>query len=65
MKALLTGNFQQQDAARRALSNLASAGFSADQMKFFVIPAGQHDFYPIGGDEDESPRTEDAAGRPP
>lgn len=63
MKTIITGNFQQQGEAQQALSDLAGAGFAADQTtKFFVNPPGQHDLFPIGGDEDESPGTEDAAG---
>jgi len=62
MTTIITGNFQQQDEAQRALSDLAGAGFAADQTTtFFVNPPGQHDLYPIGGDEDESPGTENAA----
>ena len=63
MTIIITGNFEQQDKAQRALSDLAGAGFAVDQTAtFFVNPAGQHDLFPIGGDEDESPGTEDAAG---
>ncbi len=63
MTTLITGNFQQQDDAQRALSDLAGAGFAADQMTtFFVNPPGQHDRYPIGGDQNQSPGTEDSAG---
>ena len=63
MTTIITGNFQQQDEAQRALSALAGAGFAVDQTTtFFVNPPGQHDRYPIGGDEDESPGMEDAAG---
>lgn len=63
MTTIITGNFQQQDEARLALSDLAGAGFAAGQTTtFFVNPPGQHDLYPIGGDKDESPGTEDAAG---
>jgi hypothetical protein len=62
MTILISGNFQQQDEAQRALSDLAGAGFAAAQTAtFFVNPPGQHDRYPIGGDEDESPGTEAAA----
>ena len=62
MATIITGNFQHQDDARRAWSDLLGAGFGADQMTtFFVNPPGQHDLYPIGGDEDESPGTENAA----
>ncbi len=63
MTTIITGNFQQQDEAQRALSDLTGAGFGADQTTtFFVNPPGQHDRFPIGGDEDESPGTEDAKG---
>ena len=63
MSTIVTGNFQQQDAAERALAALASAGFARDQTTtFFVNPPGQHDLFPIGGDEDESPGTEEAGG---
>ena len=62
MTTIITGNFQQQTEAQHALSDLAGAGFAADKATtFFVSSAGQHDLYPIGGDEKESPGTE-AAG---
>jgi hypothetical protein len=62
MTTIITGNFQQQDEAQRALSDLTGAGFAADHTTtFFVNPPGQHDLFPIGGDEDESPGTEHAA----
>ena len=63
MTTIITGNFQQQDEAKRAVSDLAGAGFATDQTTtFFVNPPGQHDLTPVGGDEDESPGTEGAAG---
>ena len=62
MTTIISGNFQQQAEAQSALSDLAGAGFEAGKTTtFFVNPPGQHDRYPIGGDEDESPGTEDAA----
>lgn len=62
MTTIITGSFQQQDDAQQAWSDLLRAGFGAGQMtQFFVNPPGQHDLYPIGGDEDESPGTENAA----
>jgi len=62
MTILVTGNFQQQDIAQLALADLKAAGFSQDRFTtFFVNPAGQHDLSPIGGDQDESPGTEDSA----
>ena len=61
MTTIIDGNFHQQTDARQAWSALLSAGFGADEMTtFFVNPPGQHDLYPIGGDEDESPGTENA-----
>lgn len=61
MTTIITGNFQQQDDARQAWSDLLGAGFAADQATtFFVNPPGQHDLYAFGGDADESPGTEDA-----
>jgi len=63
MTTIITGNFQQQAEAQQALSDLAGAGFAADQTTtFYVSPAGHHDLYPGGGDEDESPGMEHAAG---
>ena len=49
MTTIISGNFQQQDEAQRALSDLAGAGFAAGlTTTFFVNPPGQHDRYPIG-----------------
>ena len=63
MTTIISGNFQQQDRAQQALAELQRAGFAVDQTtSFFVNPPGQHDRYPIGGDEEESPGTEDAKG---
>jgi hypothetical protein len=62
MTTIITGRFQQQDQAQEAIVELVRSGFSADQTtSFFVNPPGQHDRYPIGGDEDESPGTQDTA----
>ena len=59
MSTIITGNFQQQLEAEHALSELAGAGFAADQAAtFFFSSAGQHALYPIGGDEKDSPGTE-------
>ena len=63
MTTIISGSFQQQDHAQQAIAELQRAGFAADQTTtFFVNPPGQHDRYPIGGDKDESPGTEDAKG---
>jgi hypothetical protein len=40
------------------MAELVRSGFPSDQATFFFVnPPGQHDLYPIGGDEDESPGT--------
>ncbi|MEO7726525.1 MAG: hypothetical protein ABIS45_04680 [Burkholderiales bacterium] len=63
MTTIIDGRFQQQDAAKQALSELTGAGFAQSATAlFFVNPPGQHAQFPIGGDEDESPGTEHAAG---
>ena len=63
MNTIITGSFEEQAQAERAMSNLAAAGFPHDQMTtFYVNPPGQHDLFPVGGDRDESPGTESAAG---
>jgi hypothetical protein len=62
MTTIITGSFQQQDQAQEAIVELVRSGFSTDQTtSFFVNPPGQHDRYPIGGDEDESPGTQHTA----
>ena len=61
MTTLIAGNFQQQTEAQQAMHDLQSAGFAVDQTTtFYVSSAGQHDIYPIGGDEDKSPGMEGA-----
>jgi hypothetical protein len=62
MTTIIAGRFTRQDAAAEAVERLIGAGFPREDVSsFFVNPAGQHDRYPIGGDEDESPGTH-AAG---
>ena len=61
MTTIISGNFKQQDEAQQTMTDLAAAGFAADQMAtFYVTPAGQHDLTAVGGDEDASPGLEDA-----
>lgn len=63
MPTIITGNFQQQEAAQRALAALTHAGFALDQTTtFFVNPPGQHATFAVGGDEDESAGTHEAGG---
>lgn len=58
---IIAARFEQQDEAQRAVAALQQAGAPADQIStFYVNPAGQHDLYPIGGDRDESPGSEDS-----
>jgi hypothetical protein len=63
MTTITTGNFQQESAARQAMSDLARAGFESGQTATcFVGPHGQHDTLPMGGDEYESLGTESSGG---
>lgn len=56
MTTIISGRFEQQDAAQQAVSSLHNAGFpTAGISTFFVNPAGQHDQFLVGGDQDESP----------
>ncbi len=58
---IIAARFEQQDEARRAVVALQQAGAPTAQIStFYVNPAGQHDLYPIGGDRDESPGSEDS-----
>jgi hypothetical protein len=61
MTTIISGTFQQQEAAQSAWSALAAAG-AGRTTRFFVNPPGQHDLYPGGGDEDKSAGTDDAGG---
>lgn len=63
MTIITTGNFQQESAAHQAMSDLARAGFEPGQTAtFFMGPHGQHDTFPMGGDEYESSGTENSGG---
>jgi hypothetical protein len=63
MDNIIAGRFQTQDQSQDALQQLRDAGFAdAALTTFFVNPAGQHDLYPLGGDEDASPGAGGAAG---
>ena len=56
MARIIAGRFQEQTEIEHALDELLRAGFPRDRISsFFVNPAGQHDVYPIGGDEAISP----------
>lgn len=61
MPTIIAGRFIGQDEAAAAMERLVQAGFDRDEIAlFFVNAPGQHDRFPIGGDEDESPGTEKA-----
>lgn len=61
MTTIIAGRFMQYSDATDTMAALVKSGFSADQMtSFFVNPPGQHDSYPLGGDEKESPGTKTA-----
>lgn len=61
MTTIIAAHVQQQEEAQQVVSDLIRAGFvAAHTATFFVNPPGQHDLYPIGGDEDASPGTEDS-----
>lgn len=61
MTTIISGRFEQQSAAQQAVASLANAGFpSAGISTFFVNPAGQHDQFLVGGDQDESPGAKDS-----
>ena len=55
MSMIVAGNFTTKIEADSAIEALLSGGIGADHVCVFAInPPGQHDSYPIGGDEDES-----------
>lgn len=56
MARIIAGRFQEQAETEHALDELLRVGFARDSISsFFLNPAGQHDAYPIGGDEAISP----------
>lgn len=56
MHLIIAGRFALQDQADAALAALRQAGFQRDALAaFYLNPNGQHDIYPIGGDEQSSP----------
>jgi hypothetical protein len=62
MTTIISGRFEQQDATQQALEALVTAGFERSRIAaFFVNAPGKHDLYPVGGDEGESPGTENAS----
>jgi hypothetical protein len=61
MSIIITARFQEQTQADAAVNALQAEGFLLDKIStFYVGSPGQHDLYPIGGDEMESPGMEGA-----
>lgn len=61
MTTIIAGRFAQQDEEQQAVAALERSGVPLEQISsFYVNPPGQHDQYPIGGDRDESPGSEDS-----
>lgn len=60
MSTIISGFFQTQDEVQFAISELQRVGFTLGAISaFYVNPAGQHDLYPLGGDEDKSKGAKD------
>lgn len=61
MSTIIAGRFQSSEQADHAVETLVSQSLAREDISvFYVTPAGQHDATPIGGDDDESPGTEQA-----
>ncbi|WP_339844420.1 glycine zipper domain-containing protein [uncultured Halopseudomonas sp.] len=59
MSTIIAGRFETQEAAEKVSASLQDTGFAPEQISlFYVNPHGQHDMYPIGGDEPASPGAE-------
>lgn len=55
MHTIIGGRFELQEQADAALAHLQQAGFPRDALAaFYLNPNGQHDIYPIGGDDKSS-----------
>ncbi len=55
MSTIIAGRFDEQTEVDQTVNDLYRVGFAADQIDtFFVNPPGQHDTYPVGGDQAES-----------
>ena len=56
MHTIIAGRFELHDRADAALAALQQVGFQRDALAaFYLNPNGQHDIYPIGGDDESSP----------
>ncbi|RXZ38358.1 hypothetical protein D9O50_02115 [Oxalobacteraceae bacterium CAVE-383] len=55
MSNIIAGRFQTQNEVVAAIEALEHLGIARTAISaFYVNPAGQHDLYPIGGDQDKS-----------
>jgi hypothetical protein len=53
METIIAGRFATHERAERAINHLLADGFHQnDASTFFVNPPGQHDQFPVGGDQD-------------
>ena len=63
MSNIIAGRFQTQDEVAGAVQVLESLGIAHGAISsFYVNPAGQHDLYPVGGDEDKSRGAKETGG---
>lgn len=61
MNTIIAGRFELQDQGEEVVRALQDVGFKPGAISlFYVNPDGQHDLYPIGGDDDDSPGARDA-----
>ena len=61
MATIIAGRVETQQRADDLMAQLQSRGISASDMQaFYVNPPGQHGTYPIGGDMEADPGTEEA-----
>jgi hypothetical protein len=61
MSTIIAGRFDTQEQAEKVCASLQDAGFEKDHIsQFYVNPHGQHAIYPIGGDEQASPGSDDS-----
>jgi len=62
MERIIAGRFETKDRADAAAAILWQHVAAADICIFHNNAPGQHDVFPVGGDEDEDPGAEGAAG---
>ena len=61
MHTIIGGRFELQEQADAALARLQQSGFPRDALAaFYLNPNGQHDIYPIGGDDKSSAGARDS-----